>query len=497
MKILVFAPYGINNPHFETELEIIQKHLDSGDDIILLGCNANLMACDVNWEHDLATCFNCVGRRIEGVKLLSSQITVKPIYFLTQQNKKEIKELKTDFSSLAELKNFKIENFDIGYGVLSSLISVTRDPEPNLVKHKNVLKRALISSLAVYRSMQNYLSSCNIDKAYVFNGRYAPMRAAFRACQSKNVDCLLHERGSSLNKYFITENTTFHDLEYVRNLIDQAWLSNTNKADREKLASEFYINRKKGILRNWFSFTKAQKKDLLPDNWDSNKINIVIFTSSEDEFASIGDQWKNPIYENQFIGITKILNSIGGDDSIQLYIRLHPNLKNIKSKKQLEQINSLESANLTVISPHSPIDSYSLLEKASKVVTFGSTVGIEAAYWGIPSILLGESLYRELGSTYNPKNHQECMEMIYADLAPKDKKGALMYGYFFNTYGIPFKYYQAEGVFEGTFKEVVIEANKFFKIISKILRIKFLSYLKRLIGKISIIYNQLQIGRII
>jgi hypothetical protein len=91
MNILVFAPYAINTPHFETELEIIQNHLDSGDRITLLACNGNLLTCDVNLSHNIAVCLKCIGRRLDGVKKLSNNIEIKPIYLLKEKDKSEIR----------------------------------------------------------------------------------------------------------------------------------------------------------------------------------------------------------------------------------------------------------------------------------------------------------------------------------------------------------------------------------------------------------------------
>ena len=454
MNILFFSPYAINTPHFETELEIIQNHLNLGDRVFLLGCNASFSSCDVNLNHNIFQCLNCISRRIEGLKLLSKNISVEPLYCLKKEDRKELESIQTKFSSVEDLKSFSIENFEIGYSVLSSIISAFRDPEPDVEKYQEIIGRLIQSALAVYRSMQNYLSSHNIDRVYVYNGRYAPMRAAFRACQSRNVDCFLHEKARTIQHYNLWKNNFMHDIQYTESLIREYW--SKKQEDSEEIASEFFMNKIKGVCHTWFSFTKNQKDDLLPDKWNQEKTNIVIFNSSEDEFSAIGDQWKNPLYQSQYEGLRKIIQSVGEDDRIHLYLRVHPNLKNVQNK-QIEQLNALKAPNLTVIPPDSLVSSYTLLKNASKVVTFGSTMGIEAVYWGIPSILAGQSFYRNLGGTYNPKTHEELVELLYAELPPKEKTAALMYGYYFSTWGIPFKYYEALGIYEGKFKGVKIQ----------------------------------------
>ena len=66
-------------------------------------------------------------------------------------------------------------------------------------------------------------------------------------------------------------------------------------------------------------------------------------------------------------------------------------------------------------------------------------MGVEAVYWEKPSILAGMCFYRELGCTYNPETHVELMEMLGADLEPKDREPAIMFGYYLLNFGIKLK----------------------------------------------------------
>lgn len=467
MNILVFAPYAINTPHFETDLEIIQKHLDDGDDVTVIGCNGHFSACDVNITHELTVCIRCVGRRLEGLKLLSKDVTVLPVYNLSDVDRKEVERLPDGFTSIEQLKQWRIDTFEIGYAVLSSLISIIKEPEPDVIKYREVIRRLVLSSHAVYRSIQNYLAVKRFDRAYVYNGRYSVMRAAFRGCRSWDVDCWLHERGSTHFHYDLIKNSLSHDLEKSAIRMREHWNVAVNADERVTMASQFYIDKQNGISPRWIVHSKDQEKGLLPDNWDERKLNIVIFSSSEDEFSAIGDMWKNPIYVNQLDGLRKIIGSVSNDKRLHLYLRVHPNLRNSNSK-DTRDILGLKAENLTVISPESRVSSYALLYKASKVVTFGSTLGIEAVYWGIPSILAGPCLYRSFNSTYNPRNHEELIEMLHADLPPKANTGALIFGFYFGTRGIAFKYFKPTGLFAGKFKGVAIKHAGVWEILAEV-----------------------------
>src|SRR6266702_2903332 len=107
MKVLVFGPYAVLTPHLETDLEIIQRHLDQGDQVIFLACNSELLVCDVNVFHNLSRCIECIGRRSTGISFLSQRVKVSPIDNLSEANKRELSALKVKFSAIDELKAYK------------------------------------------------------------------------------------------------------------------------------------------------------------------------------------------------------------------------------------------------------------------------------------------------------------------------------------------------------------------------------------------------------
>jgi hypothetical protein len=227
---------------------------------------------------------------------------------------------------------------------------------------------------------------------------------------------------------------------------------------------------------------KEQQKGLLPEGWSTSKKNIVLFQSSEDEYASVSEDWKLPFYSTQFEGLQQITRDMAKyAGQFHLYIRVHPNMKEAIPAER-ERINQLQGGNVSVIPAESPISTYALMHNADKVISFGSTVGIEATYWGKPSILAGKCFYVNLGGTYNPATHQELMELILTeDLPPKDKEAALKYAYYINSFGIPFVYYKAEGFIEGKFNGRRLEpARNYRKMMDLLQHPRVVPYEKRI-----------------
>ncbi|MES2431375.1 MAG: hypothetical protein V4556_10580 [Bacteroidota bacterium] len=455
MKVAVFSTHSLWPNHRETELEIIQGHLDKNDSVYRFYCNGVLPVCDLNPNHHLPSCMKCRDMEICGKKLLSNTISELSII----HKNISIEQLKTSFNyqygSIEELKKITHDNFDAGYAALSSVVSLLREPAPDLKLHEEKFENFLYSSLAIYLSALEYFKEIKPDVVYVFNGRFAHVKPVLRAAQACNIQCMIHERGSSKYSYELFENTTPHDRQYFLKRMNHYW-DTADEQKRVEIGSAFFEERVKGKEQGWHSFTTQQQKGLLPADWDNTKRNVVIFNSSEDEFASIGEEWKNDLYENQVEAIKKIVADCSIYTDIHFYLRVHPNLIGLNNS-EIKAIGAINYPNLTIIEAESKISTYDLLFNCEKVIAFGSSVGIEAVYWDKPSIQAGKSFYFDLNVTYKPSDHQQTIQLIADKLEPKDKTPALKYGFYFKTYGIPFKIYKPIDLMSGTYKNVDLD----------------------------------------
>lgn len=471
MRVLFFEPFTINIPHYGTCLEVMIDHLKNGDEVWFLGCEADYRACDVNTNHNVNICLECRDRGLNGLQMMSKYGKINSLKlkdFVSDEERRKL-EGNYDFADIEALKKLAFEDFfDLGFGVASSIISMTRDPSPDTLKLSDLINRFIYSSKLSYYAFSNVIKNLKFDRVYAYNGRYAILRPALRICQKNNIEIFLHEAGSDLFKYLLTTNEMMHDIPFIQKEINDLW-DNKAEAIETKLtkAHEFYSLSRDGIVKNWFSFTDYQKNEL-PAGWNDDQYNIVFFTTSEDEFAAIGDSWIYPIYKSQVDGITNIANDLRNETNLRIWVRLHPNLKTAP-EKLVKPYRGIDNLLVTIIMPSETISTYLLMEKADKVVTFGSTTGIEAAYWGKVSIMLGTCWYKGLGSVYEPKSHSEAIAIIAnRDLKPLDNTGASKYGYYIGNYGIPYKYFKKTGIYTGTIEGWDFAPSKKLRLINKL-----------------------------
>jgi hypothetical protein len=447
--ILIVSPEKSVTPHFETELEIAEEHLTRGDKVSVMSCHGELAVCDFNLYRDSKECLKCRAKRSKGWSLVSGQVCHLPLcdkieypYRTTQMPAAKTPE---------QLKNWRVNGADLGWGVLSSLVSARQTPSPDLQKDRWLLQRFAASSERIYNRLVAVLKTNRFDVVYIFNGRLASARAVVRACEETQTNYCVHERGCNNKHYALFHNALPHSIDYNTNDIMQAWQQAENLASRSEIASAWFIGRRNRSERDWFSFTKHQKAEQLPADWDGTKHNVVIFTSSEDEFVSIGDMWVNKVYMSQLEGIVRIASDL--DVSCReafVTVRMHPNQRRLSGGETLA-LRKLRLPNVRVIPPESAVDSYALIDKASVVVTFGSTVGIESVFWNTPAVLLGPSFYQNLGAVHAARTHEDGLQNIIRPVLG-DRQMALAYGFWANTRGKPYKYFEASDFFEGSYR---------------------------------------------
>jgi hypothetical protein len=443
-NILFYFSWQLNPVHFGVVIEklesVIAAQKGKGK-IYFLYCDGPFKPCYTNRLADPSICTLCRFDTNVALSKFSKEIEVIKLSEYTDAQRPK---LKFDYNSVNDIKQIVYKDVNIGYGALSSYISFTRNLEPVMdTEFRDYFDSMLQSQAVLSDAVLQIIAEKNINQSYFFNGRTADTRPLYDICKTRNIPFLsLEFVKKNEQEYFINEfyNCLPHDIDFnhARNL--DLWETTPDSFDEKiKKGSSFYENRKNGVVGSAFegvNHTLSQDKQRLPDNWDPSKNNIGIFISSEDEFAAIGDIFeKFAVFPTQEDGINAILEKFGNRPDYHFYIRVHPNLKKV-SYSYVTRLQNFQDrfTNVTVIEPKSKISTYALVDSCKTTVAFGSAVGIEATYWGKPSIILAASWYYHLDVGYRPANKEELWALLEQDLTPKSKIDAIKYGYYLLNY---------------------------------------------------------------
>lgn len=439
MKSIFFVTNGY--PHMELMAEGIKSYALLGDDVTVVECNEKVGQCMFNMEKERSVCWLCKKRFGYLKKQLPQNIEYIQIDEFDSSNKyNEIKTLRFEYDSLDEVKKITYNGINIGYGIVSTYISATRNLNPDIsFEFKKFFDEFLWRvSYQAFLQEEIIAKKCP-DRIAFFNGRVSDARTLVEIAHKYNIEFIVFDTFVTIGGKFCVDkfyNYMPHNLNNLYNLMNSYWRDvAVSEVEKIWLGKLFFENKQNGKYVGDKFYVKAQNRNCLPESWNCSKKKYVIFNSSEDEFFSIGDEYdKEKVFQSQIDGIRHICCFLERDSDVMVYLRIHPNLKNIKYKYHMDLLEmDKEYNNLEVIPAESKVSSYSLMQNADKVIVFGSTMGIEAAYAGKVVINLAGASYKRLNVTYNPSSIGELEELlINKDMRPiNNMENILKFGYYF------------------------------------------------------------------
>ncbi len=467
MKVLVYSA-SPQSPHLETDLELAKRLSTQGHEVVFLRCKGILRVCVENPFHQAVICAACRSKYEKAIELTK----LDGVRFVALQEEGDYSTIPAKFANVDELKNFTYEGHSAGQAVASTLIGrINKDHKFSTEKYSTRVNRALKTWVDAYTNLKKFIDEWNPDEVYFFNGRFLTHHPLMSLAVQKNITWYTHERGGTMNTFILRKNAMPHDIEYSIAEVKDLW-KNAGR-DREAIGHRFYVDRRNNVAQSWVSFTKGQEQGQLPAGFDHSKKNVVIFNSTMEEYEGM-PSWKNPIYKDDNDGLRRVIESLYDRPDFEIYLRVHPNLKLLENS-QVKEIREMAAKypRVKVIWPEETVHSYALLDHAFKVITLGSTIGVEATYWGKPSILLGKAMYLGIDACYEPPTHEEAVQLILQpDLAPKSQLPALMYGYWELTKGEPFEWFTPIDLFTMSAQGQTIQPSKALAFLHKVSKLR-------------------------
>lgn len=417
-------------------LDMAIEEINKGNEVFVLHCDSSIGLCVTNAGKNPLLCKACEHfqktdmKYVKGLKYEEHWIKE----YVSKIDKKSLP--KFSYNSAKELRALEYEGVEIGIGALSSYISLTRNLNPLINECSRYYFDNLLEEQVLTIKVLKFLQQKYQFNQFVFaNGRGAQFKPFLNLCKQWKIDfwCtewILMGNGKIFMDNFWCDHAHSHKAYRIK--FDECWNNTTDsELERERVARSFFENRRNAKFSGDVIYTKNQQQGLMPDGWDDKLYNVVIFNSSQDEYAAIGkDIDKEALFPSHIIGVKKILDHYKNNKSIFFTLRIHPNLATITYTYQ-SGLYKLNYPNLRVIPGDSPVSSYSLIDAADKIIIFGSTIGIEAAYWGKPVITLDYVIYKDLGVVYKPESELELWEMIDNPTLPcLYNENALKYGYY-------------------------------------------------------------------
>lgn len=426
--------------HYASDLELAAEHLSRGDDVHILRCDGGLASCAANPTKDRLACSFCRSAQRRGLRTLglspANIHTIPPVHVSSEPVAQ----------TTAALRDLGASTSGAGRAAASSLISFVRDPEPDLANHQDLANAMLATADAVHTWTLRTLDRIAADRLYLFNGRFVNALPAATAARKLGIPVIAHERNWNRTGFITRESGSVHGLDELGRLLGLADERVSNEPSARSHAIQWFEGRRYPMTEDPIqSYTFGQLHGKLPAGFDLARKNVAVFVSSEDEFVALPD-WQHKFFPTQEDTIAAIAEDPRLDPEVHIWVRVHPNLRG-RDNAQTSRLDALTDRvcdRLHLIPADSPVDTYSLVDAANIVVTFGSTVGAEAMYWGTPSVLLSRARYERMAGLIVPHSIEEAIDVLGSDLPPPDREHALGFGSMMTETGHRFVRYRPE-----------------------------------------------------
>jgi len=350
--------------------------------------------------------------------------------------------------SVEDFTQLRMGNLNPGPAIANEFVTITKSRNSSPVENLNLISDLLQSYLETYSATELWIREKCIDQLFLFNGRFLHERAAWDAGKVSEISILIFE--TTRNNLHVRQEG-FHNRVNNQRLMLEHW----DKATASELE-------KFNVSDQWFANLRSDKNPFSTGDIkiiDIKKPYILYFSNSDDEAVGFWEHWSQNL-GTQLNCVKELIRIIDAQSEYSLVIRLHPNLASKPKRDQQEWLEISSSEKVTIFGPNDPISSYLLIQSSQAVITFGSTIGIEAAYMGKPVMVLADCKYDELGFAFKPTNWDTAQDWIenskyISETEFLEKRNlSRIFGYFIFTGGQRFKHSNLEEAGWGAWKVI-------------------------------------------
>lgn len=392
------------SPSIEVGLSITEKlQNDTGSKQTFYVCNSALKSCSINILHKKSICKLCYEKALTGIDEYKKYNNAKVVEF-SQKDLIFFENLEVDQEILKEIE----------LGVKSTIASQFRITSIDQLnrKWKKAYDLMYQSSKELFHFFALEIQKNNIKNFITFNGRLACSRPIIAASKKQKINFWVYDGFFNGKFPFASKNQMFHSLDFVKKNSIKAYIGNYPNSN---LIAKEHIEKKVGGIKTFErSFTNHQLKNYIDPRINLNKIIISIFTSSDDEYRFIGEDWNEYEIKLQYEEINYLFANLD-KNKYQIVVKMHPNQKYI-NQKELNFYKTLSNQGL-ILFPENKTDTYELINKSDYIINFCSSVGAEANYLRKKVIQIGPSIFRKLPVANYVNNSKECVNLIIQNKA--------------------------------------------------------------------------------
>jgi hypothetical protein len=379
-RVLIALPDGRNPMYYTYYLEIINELTKSGVKIYLVQTTKLSASNIIPWIIDQS--FQTYSKyKYQSVKLNKRQL----------RKNSEVKEwnnyLDSEYLKMKDLRFTSSNHPSLGdslYSEFATSVALSSNPEFSVSDMRRKIHMMIEKYLFSHEITGLAIEFAGPEAVIVLNGRFLTQAASKDVAIKSLIPVFFLEHGGQPGiKYHLESFQTQDRIEFQENFLGDLCRKPIPRELVDNLLDQYQHN----SLLNPFI---AKRLDEIPKGLSKLPI-ASIFTSSIDEEVACPN-WSLDNVENltkRTIELSKDLDNRG----YRVIVVIHPNAMNKSWSDLALQINSFNQSGLEFVPPWSALSSYGIISDSNLVVTWRSTIGLEAISSGKNLLVISDCHY--------------------------------------------------------------------------------------------------------
>ena len=411
---------------------VISLHSIVGESLKLKGAQVDYLLCD----KILPACTNAINFKINYNKFIKegpatmcnscydcghslfSDLDKNYLKLSNYISKHEIEKIikKTTNLSENEIRNFKIDNINIGEHTLAGTLRFFGVGDLSIFENSiGVLRRYFASAMITKLAFERVLNQNKYDCVIVDHGLYVPQGILADVSNKFKIPTKVLWQGYKKNTLLLSDKITYH--KSLINEDKRNWIEYDFNENKKKIIKNYLIERNYG-KSDWFVFNKNPDNNInkFKEKYEIKKENIVSIMTNVIWDAQL--KFDQNIFTSQMDWIIKTIEYLKNKKNIKAFIRVHPAEirgdvpSNQKIKYEILKKFKILPKNIIIIEPDDNFSSYKLAEISNVIIVYATKLSFELPCFGSNVIVCGEAFGKNKGFTHDPQNQNEYFNLL-------------------------------------------------------------------------------------
>jgi len=277
--------------------------------------------------------------------------------------------------------------------IYNSCVEKSGNLNPATRKNFRMIFKEVFARNFTRRILEN-LDYSSYNRVVTVNGRFTKNAVIREWTLSKSIPCRLIEFGAS-KESFQTYEVSPHSMSELEDKISEFWES-AEDSFRQRVSREYLTKLSVDKPITEINWRAKMQRNLIPPK--EKLYSCVFYTSTEAEYAGVGDSVPASKYQNQVQAFRAIVEELPTDEW-QIFLRRHPSNPSdeVKDAEHLLWEEFRKFSNVFMIEPESPVDSIALGMSADLAVNYCSIIAMELVARGAQNVItMGPSPWQGL-----------------------------------------------------------------------------------------------------